>query len=118
MSEFWTRIKYGVVGVLSLGIFVALMLLGLSDKGPGPLAAGVIAILLVGYLVHNATLGHLSPRQDTILTAVVSLVGFGAVAWTVLVNGERVGRDDLVNWGILLAAVVVLAAWTYIPRRE
>lgn len=118
MSEFWMRVEFAVVAVLSLVVFAGAAFVGLSDSGLGPLRAVAIAILLVGYLVHNATLGHLSPRQDTVLTGVFCLIGFVAVAWGVLGDGEPVSRGDLVEWGILLAAIAVLAGLTLLSRRR
>lgn len=103
---------------LSAVIFAALMYVGLSKGKPGPFEAFVAAIVFIGYVVYQATQGHLSPQKDTALAGMVCLIGFGTITWEVLVDGEQVIREDLVTWGGLLIAIVVLAGWTLLARRH
>ena len=49
MNDLLTRVKFGVVGGISVFIFAAAMFVGLSDTGPGPVKAFVGTILLIGY---------------------------------------------------------------------
>ncbi|WP_128478327.1 hypothetical protein [Halorussus pelagicus] len=118
MKSFLTRVKFGVVGVLSIIIFSGAIFVGFSDTGPGLIKAVLLSILIIGYLIYKATLGHLTPRQDTILTGTISLLGFGIVAWEIFVNGDTVSRDDLVTWVVLSVAIAVIGASTLLPGRR
>lgn len=79
MSHLPARINFGVAGVLSAVIFAALMYVGLSEGKPGPFKAFVAAIVFIGYVVYQATQGHLSPQKDTALAGVVCLIGFETI---------------------------------------
>ncbi|SEL78125.1 hypothetical protein [Haloferax larsenii] len=118
MTNLLTRVKFGVVGVLSASILAAAMFVGLSDTGPGPAKAFVGAILLIGYTVHKGAREYLSPRQENILTGVVFFLGFGAVAWGVFVDGAKVSQEDLITWGGLVVAIVLIGGWTLLARRR
>ncbi|ELZ89489.1 hypothetical protein C453_00395 [Haloferax elongans ATCC BAA-1513] len=118
MSDFLTRVKFGVAGGLSIAIFAAAMFVGLSDTGPGPVKAFVGAILLIGYAVHRGVQEYLSRRQENVLTGGVFLLGFGAVAWGVFVNGAKVSQEDLIAWGGLVVAIVLIGGWTLLARRR
>ncbi|ELZ95829.1 hypothetical protein C440_06052 [Haloferax mucosum ATCC BAA-1512] len=118
MSDSAMRVRVGFIGGLSVLVFVGFVFLGLSDTGLGPAKAIVGAVMFSGYILWKGLPNHLSPRRDDILVGTVCFLGFGLVAWDVVVNGEPVSESDLVTWGALSVAVLLIYGWVRMANRR
>ncbi|WP_396613647.1 1,4-dihydroxy-2-naphthoate octaprenyltransferase (plasmid) [Haloferax sp. S1W] len=118
MSQSLTRVKFGVVGVVSLLIIGVLMRAGLAEGGPwGPFEAAAVAITMVAILLFKSTEAHLSTRQEGVALALLILLCLGIVAVDALITGEAITRDLLGKIGIGLLVALAFVVWPSLSRR-